>query len=68
MAVPWREKLGETLRWWKDFTWQNLVGGLNPSEKYDLVSWDDYSQYIENKRCSKPPTSVNNECDTPTPA
>ena len=21
-----------------------------------LVSWDDYSQYMENKKCSKPPT------------
>ena len=26
----------------------HLVGGiLNPSEKYDFVSWDDYSQYME---------------------
>jgi hypothetical protein len=25
-----------------------LVGGFNPSEK-NLVSWDDYSQYIEKK-------------------
>ena len=24
---------------------QNLVGGLNPSEKYE-VNWDDYSQYM----------------------
>jgi hypothetical protein len=32
-----------------------LVGGLNP-EKYEFVSWDDYSQYMENKTCSKPPT------------
>ena len=23
-----------------------LVGGFNPSEKYEFVSWDDYSQYI----------------------
>jgi len=22
------------------------VGGLNPSEKYEFVSWDDYSQYM----------------------
>ena len=28
-----------------------------PSEKYEFVSWDDYSQYIwKNKTCSKPPT------------
>ena len=27
-----------------------LVGGLNPSEKYEFVNWDDYSQLIwENK-------------------
>ena len=26
-----------------------LVGGFNPSEKYDLVSWDDYSRYMEKK-------------------
>ena len=25
-----------------------LVGGFNPSEKYEFVSWDDYSQYMEN--------------------
>ena len=36
-----------------------LVGGFNPSEKYKSVdvSWDYYSQYMENKICSKPPTS-----------
>ena len=30
-----------------------------PSEKYEFVSWDHYSQYIEkySKKCSKPPTS-----------
>jgi hypothetical protein len=29
-----------------------------PSEKYELVSWDDYSQYIYiwKNKCSKPPT------------
>ena len=27
----------------------NLVGGFNSSEKYEFVSWDDYSQYMENK-------------------
>ena len=25
----------------------NLVGGFNPSEKYEFVSWDDYPQYME---------------------
>jgi hypothetical protein len=41
--------------------WNNinyLVGDwAYPSEKYEFVSWDDYSQYMENKTCSKPPTS-----------
>ena len=33
-----------------------LVGGLNPSEKYNMkVSWDDI---WENKNCSKAPTSL----------
>ena len=26
---------------------QYLVGGFNPSEKYEFVSWDYYSQYLE---------------------
>ena len=25
----------------------SLVGGFNPSEKYDFVTWDYYSQYME---------------------
>jgi len=29
----------------------NLVGGFNPAEKYE-------SQIEENKKCSKPPTSL----------
>jgi hypothetical protein len=24
-----------------------LAGVFNPSEKYDFVSWDDYSQYMD---------------------
>ena len=28
-----------------------LVGGLNPSEKYEFVNWDDYSQYMG--KCQK---------------
>ena len=28
-----------------------LVGGFNPSEKYESVgSWDDYSQYLEKQK------------------
>ena len=30
-----------------------------PSEKYEFVSWDYYSQYMENKKCLKPPASYN---------
>ena len=33
---------------------QTLVGGFNPSEKYES-QLDDYSQYMEKKKCSKPP-------------
>ena len=35
------------------------VGGLNPSEKYDFVNWDDYSHLWENKIHGNqlPPTS-----------
>ena len=29
---------------------QQLVGGLNPSEKYEFVSCDDYSQYMESHK------------------
>ena len=35
-----------------------LVGGFNPSGKYEFVSWDDDSQYMEKQsKWSKPPTS-----------
>jgi len=27
-----------------------LVGGFNPSEKYYIVSWDHYSQYMEKSK------------------
>ena len=34
-----------------------LVVSRHPSEKYEFVSWDDYSQYMEkNPTCSKAPT------------
>ena len=36
-----------------------LVGGFNPSEKYEFVNWDDDILNIwENNKCSKPPTSL----------
>ena len=31
------------------FQYGNLVGGTYPSEKYEFVSGDDYSQYMEKK-------------------
>ena len=32
-----------------------MVGGFNPSEKYEFISWDDYSQYMKKQiSCSKP--------------
>ena len=37
----------------------SLAGGVNPSEKYDFVSWDDeIPKYFwkNNNTCSKPPT------------
>jgi len=33
----------------------DLVGGLNPSEKYEFVSWGYYSQYMENPLKSSNP-------------
>ena len=33
---------------------QTLVGGFNPSEKYEFVSWDDYSQYMESHKIHVP--------------
>ena len=40
-----------------------LVGGFNPSEKYEFVSWDDYSRLFPIygkiiQSCSKAPTSI----------
>ena len=35
-----------------------LVGGFNqPSEKYELVNWDEIPNKWKNRTCSKPPTS-----------
>ena len=31
-----------------------LVGGFNPSEKYEFVSWDHYSQYMESHKIHVP--------------
>ena len=34
-----------------DPTFPKLVGGIpTPAEKYELVSWDDYSQYMEKQK------------------
>ena len=32
----------------------DLVGGFNPSEKYELFNWDDYSQYMEKSKIHVP--------------
>jgi hypothetical protein len=50
MGIPRFLRIRET----PHFLLNILVGGFNPSEKYELVSWDDY---MEIKKCSKPPTS-----------
>ena len=42
--TPKLEKCVETCFFSPKF---ELVGGFNPSEKYYIVSWDDYSQYTE---------------------
>jgi len=34
----------------RDIPYIDLVGGFNPSEKYELASWDDYSQYMESHK------------------
>ena len=38
---------------------EQLVGGIPTRLKNMKVSWDDFSQYMENKKCSKPPTRKN---------
>ena len=55
-------KIFEKLMFYGTITsiFETLVGGLNPSEKYEFVSWDYYSQYSiweKKNTCSKPPTS-----------
>ena len=40
----------------------NLVGGSNHLEKYEFVNGKDDIPYImENKKCSKPPTSIHDK-------
>jgi hypothetical protein len=36
----------------------SLVGGFNPSEKYEFVSWGDSSEYMEKKVPNHHPDSV----------
>jgi len=47
-----RRKIGSRCH----FSGKTLTGWWlsHPSEKYEVVSWDDSSQYME-KKCSKPP-------------
>ena len=41
------KQLSEAMALVKSIDWPlyRLVGGFNPSEKYEFVSWDDYSQW-----------------------
>ena len=44
-----------------------LVGGFSPSEKYEFVSWDDYSQYMESHKIHVPSHQPENRgltCDS----
>ena len=38
------------------FDQSKLVGGIPTPLKNTKVNWDDYSQYMKNKKCFKPPT------------
>ena len=57
---------------WNLDEFRTLVGGLNHSEKYDFVNWDDdYSQYFwENAKlmATKPPTRTSKLSHFPTSA
>ena len=37
------------------YTYIILVGGFNPSERYES-QWEGLSHILENKKCLKPPT------------
>jgi hypothetical protein len=44
-----------------------MVGGFSPSEKYEFVSWDDYSQYMESHKIHVPSHQPENRvltCDS----
>ena len=40
-----------------DNLWIWLVVEPYPSEQYEFVIWDEYSEYFGKSKCSKPPTS-----------
>ena len=47
---PWYPGICSGVFFFSDWARSNLVGGFNPSEKYEFVSWNDYSQHFwENK-------------------
>ena len=48
-----KTKLG-AFKWYNPGT--HITGWWFQSPWKILVNWDDYSQYMENKKCSKPPT------------
>ena len=53
------------MMWGTPMTLETSIAGWwlkNPSEQYELVSWNDENPSIrKNKKCSKPPTSMGNE-------
>ena len=44
MRLNFRESPHIPRRYGQQIGHKVLVGGFNPSEKYEFVSWDDYSQ------------------------
>ena len=44
LNLPGRDWMADVL----ENRWRTiLVGGFNPNERYEFVSWDYYSQYVE---------------------
>ena len=51
------------VRWSNSHIWRTQLGGFNPSEKYEFVSWHDeipnsYGKDWKSWKCSRPPTSL----------
>jgi len=45
-------RMASTLEWNlpNSLSCKSIVGGFNPSEKYEFVSWDSYPQYMESHK------------------